>query len=373
MNTSAVSTEERQINLILALRHTRAGMSKHDILTSVAGYGDESSNAERMFERDKALLQSLGIPISTRSASGMSSSPDTVYFIDNDDYQLPALHLSATQQSFLDALARIVQTGTFSGEAHRAITKLRALSQRHKSQPFLGIHGISEPLPQEIIEAGTDGRFLQFTYAPPGREASQRRVAPINVTLRHGAWYLQAFDLGRNAPRTFKLNRVTSPLTVTGKPSEVIDKGFPSWDPTSTHNLDELPLVLAARVDTCGQLRALATHTVSHRSCQEHVDSLLSDDKSEKTNCSHHGVSTQRCYAPLSQSTAGEWSAADLQQIHLSLDSQWDLLLVPAATTYTPELVSDLTQYGDDLLVISPRSVRDGVTEALTHLVKEEC
>ena len=71
-NTSVKSPpEERLVNLVVALMATEQGLTKDTILTSVAGYREQtearaSKDAlEKMFERDKESLRGLGIPIET--------------------------------------------------------------------------------------------------------------------------------------------------------------------------------------------------------------------------------------------------------------------------------------------------------------------
>ncbi len=63
--------EERLVNLVVALMATEQGLTKQAILSSVAGYrehgeaGASKDALEKMFERDKENLRSLGIPVET--------------------------------------------------------------------------------------------------------------------------------------------------------------------------------------------------------------------------------------------------------------------------------------------------------------------
>ena len=54
---------ERLINLTLALLATKRYLKKSEILTNVQGYEGTQEAKERMFERDKDDLRSLGIEI----------------------------------------------------------------------------------------------------------------------------------------------------------------------------------------------------------------------------------------------------------------------------------------------------------------------
>ena len=66
-----IPPEERLVNLVVALIATDQGLTKDTILSSVAGYREQSDAGaskdalEKMFERDKESLRGLGVPIET--------------------------------------------------------------------------------------------------------------------------------------------------------------------------------------------------------------------------------------------------------------------------------------------------------------------
>ena len=69
--SQTVPTQERQINLLLALRHTRDGMRPQDVISQVSGYDATSPQAAyRMFERDIAVLRDLGITLVVTGTKG---------------------------------------------------------------------------------------------------------------------------------------------------------------------------------------------------------------------------------------------------------------------------------------------------------------
>ena len=80
---------ERLLNLVFAMMSTRRAISRSDIRENVAGYEDARSDDafERMFERDKDELRSMGLPIETVSDSlgevlGYRISPSEYEFVD---------------------------------------------------------------------------------------------------------------------------------------------------------------------------------------------------------------------------------------------------------------------------------------------------
>ena len=66
-----IPAEERLTNLVVALMATEIGLTKQQILDNVSGYrqradaGVRSDALEKMFERDKDELRTLGVPVET--------------------------------------------------------------------------------------------------------------------------------------------------------------------------------------------------------------------------------------------------------------------------------------------------------------------
>jgi hypothetical protein len=112
---------ERLINLVIALRETRRPMTAADIRTRVAGYGQSDQEAfRRMFERDKADLRDLGVPVETASLEPYDDRPG--YRIDPRQYNLPDVRLAADE---LAALALAVEaTGLTDDGGTRAVAAL---------------------------------------------------------------------------------------------------------------------------------------------------------------------------------------------------------------------------------------------------------
>ena len=70
---------ERQLNLVICLLSTRQFVSAEYIRANVGGYYENDSSDDafyRMFERDKADLRELGIPVITGPTSGFGETED---------------------------------------------------------------------------------------------------------------------------------------------------------------------------------------------------------------------------------------------------------------------------------------------------------
>ena len=97
----AAKRAERLVNLVIALLSTRQYVTAARIRTTVPGYeaDDGSDRADeafkRMFERDKAELREMGVPLET----GRTSAFDTEdgYRIARADYELPEISLTGDE------------------------------------------------------------------------------------------------------------------------------------------------------------------------------------------------------------------------------------------------------------------------------------
>src|SRR3954452_14509336 len=112
----AARRAERLVNLVICLLSTRQFLSAERIRDAVPGYeaGDGSKATDeafkRMFERDKAELRDLGIPLET----GRNSSFDAEVLcrIRGGDYELQPIEFDAAEPSAVGLAARLWQSAT---------------------------------------------------------------------------------------------------------------------------------------------------------------------------------------------------------------------------------------------------------------------
>ncbi|GAV95656.1 hypothetical protein ADENT20671_2455 [Actinomyces denticolens] len=160
--TTAIPAEERQINLLLALRATRTGLTAAQIIRDISGYDPAGgATAARMFERDKEALRELGIDILTEGPA------DAVrYRIEEDDYALPAIHLDSAQAGAIALAASAWSDGALPAAARRALTKLRAVAETGSSAlPDLTVDLAGHEIPLTLLTAIEDRRAVTFDYA----------------------------------------------------------------------------------------------------------------------------------------------------------------------------------------------------------------
>ena len=219
----SIPSEERVFSLILALVASPAGLTKHELLSSVYGYADRyrpgvaNDALDRQFDRDKEQVRALGIPIETvDSPDAPGNNQLTRYRISKTRLQVPPnVRFTARELSLLRLASLAWTEGSLSAESRRASMKLAALGAGVELR-HLGIAphlGIPEPAAPGLQAAIDEGRVVRFAYQLPDRdEPLQRRVAPLRLHRADGRWHLLGWDLDRGSGRVFLLSRIVGPV-----------------------------------------------------------------------------------------------------------------------------------------------------------------
>ena len=215
---------ERLLNLVLCLLYTRRPLPKSRIRDIVPQYGAAASDEafDRMFERDKDELRELGIPLVTQDI-GSVWDDELGYRIDRREYALPEIDFETDELAVLGLAARTWAHASLGGPAAQALRKLKSsadIERDHES--LIGIEprlGTSEPAFDEVKDAVVAQQEIAFTYRTGGEgEVRERRVQPWGMASWHGRWYLTGHDLDRNAPRVFRLSRISGAVRRVGRP-----------------------------------------------------------------------------------------------------------------------------------------------------------
>lgn len=209
---------ERLINLVIALRETRLPLTASEIRRRVAGYGQDDPEAfRRMFERDKADLRGLGVPIETAPVDRWE---DTVgYRIDPLRYELPETSLEPAE---LAALAVALHATKLADAAGPGLRKLEVDAGEPgvgavAPGPALGVD-LQAPHRDRLIAAQVTRTTVRFTYRPLESPAQERTVDPHALVHRRGRWYLVGRDHARSDRRAFRLDRIVGPVHTVGEP-----------------------------------------------------------------------------------------------------------------------------------------------------------
>lgn len=169
----------------------------------------------RKWERDKAELVELGVPLSY--VQGSEDVPDG-YVVDRHQYYLADLDLAPGEVALLSlAGAAVLREPSFPLRADLA----HALDKLVFAAGDRGVRGglvLNLPAPgaarqSGVLEAlgrGVAGRKdVTFTYRSFAGEVTRRTVSPYGLAYRRGAWFLVGFCHLRQGIRTFQVERVS--------------------------------------------------------------------------------------------------------------------------------------------------------------------
>ncbi|MEV1002504.1 WYL domain-containing protein [Nonomuraea sp. NPDC050202] len=255
---------ERLLNLVICLLATRRPLSAEQIRQAVPGYDRDGDEAfQRMFERDKNELREIGIPIDV-VRDPWEDEPG--YRIERESYELPEITLEPDEAAVLGLAAQVWQRASLAEAASGALLKLRAGGVATDQPVGTGALELRvdtrDPAFPALWDAVRDRRVVRFDYRGAGSETVRSRtVEPWGVVSRRGRWYLAGYDRDRDAPRAFRLSRITGQVATVGKAGAVevpegVDLramvGFP--DETT----DERIAVVRVRQGACEGLRQLA-------------------------------------------------------------------------------------------------------------------
>ena len=228
MMASRIPPEERQTNLVVALMATDIGLTKQQILDNISGYrqradaGARADALEKMFERDKDELRTLGVPIETIGDPGDPNDlREARYRIPKAEYDLPAdVEFSPAELAVLTLAGSVWSSESSSADAQAGVRKIRALGI-DGDEPIIGFapkittrEASFGPL-QSAIEAS---RIVTFDYLKPGEQAPRRRqIEPLALLDYEARWHVYGIDIDVDDERTFLLSRIIGDVTVTKK------------------------------------------------------------------------------------------------------------------------------------------------------------
>lgn len=185
---------ERLLNLLALLLESRAGLRRDEITANpTLGYPPSAVASRRAFERDKATLRAMGVPI--RDVGG---DAETRYRVDPNEYYLPDLGLTDAELAALHVAVTAVGLGSTAGEG--ALMKLGGLTGAG-AVPVADLP-LSEVL-VPLFDASRRRAVVHFSYR--GR---LRTLEPWGLTSKFGNWYVVGFDHDADDMRVYRADRI---------------------------------------------------------------------------------------------------------------------------------------------------------------------
>ena len=306
---------ERLMNLTICLLVTRTFLPKDRIRQAVEAYAGMSDDAfDRMFDRDKEDLRLLGIPIEVGTLE-KAFEDEVGYRIRRDVFELPEINLAADEAAVVGLAARVWQNARMASATSQGLRKLRAAGVGVDESALTVLEpqlATEEPAFDAVFEAVTGATPISFAYWRPGASSSStRRLEPWGIVSWHGHWYVVGHDRDREAPRMFRVSRISGDVTPIGPPGSSV----------APADLD---------------LRALAS-SLAPPTPHASATVRIRDGAGE----------------PLRRQALGITSA----------DDGWSEVELPFASASS--LAEELSSYGPDVVVVAPAEVRDAVLTRL--------
>jgi proteasome accessory factor B len=198
----AYSPLERVTNLLTLLLETRVPKTLKQIANELDGmYPDKAIALRGAFERDKALLREIGVPIETEVLGG-DQAGETAYRIDRDAYELRGLQLTDDERHALQMAVATIRSDSgqdgvwkLGGSVLPTSTVVANVTQ-HEALPALRV-------------ASGERRTVSFRY-----RGVDRTLDPYGLLLREGLWYAIGHDHGHGEVRTYRVDRIEGEVRV---------------------------------------------------------------------------------------------------------------------------------------------------------------
>ena len=168
-----ISQAERMLNLLallvdrnrpLTLRQVRQELGKQ--------YPNSNEAARAAFERDKAALREMGIPIETKTLGG-DAAGEVTYWVNRSNYELSDLKLSDDERIALQLAVATVRLGAQHGE--EALWKLGGEKVLRPTAVSVNIGFVDQNM-SAITDAVMQRRTLNFEY-----KGEKRQVDPYGI------------------------------------------------------------------------------------------------------------------------------------------------------------------------------------------------
>jgi len=190
-------------------------------------YAEGSPDArQRKFERDKAELLELGVPVEWVAPTGGEPGG---YVLPREQYYLRDLSLAPEELTLLTVAgsAALQQPDfPFRADLVHALDKLLFVQPAKVGAPALprlqlqrgdaAAAGVVEALGRAVAAR----KNVTITYRSFHGEVSERIVSPWGLAWRRGAWFLVGHCHLRGAPRTFQAERIVSLAVNAARPKQ---------------------------------------------------------------------------------------------------------------------------------------------------------
>ena len=299
---------ERLINLTLALLSSKRYLTKSEIFKNVAGYSGSAETMERMFERDKDDLRNLGVRIEVRALDPLFED-DQGYLIDSKTFQINPNDFSKEEILLLTMAANLWHGSALQHDSKAALLKIQSLDG------LVASNTVTSP----VVEDNEDSKKLLLIFDAVERlvslefeyKGTVRQVNPYGIYTRRGFWYLAAQE--NDVVKSFKVIRIGGQIKVASQ-----SQGF----------------IKPAEFKLSKFIEGLNAPTRSKAEVKIRKNQALALRKRYKVE---------------------------------EIDSDWDQVFIDYI--FEEDLIESLLWYGSNVVVISPKNIRDQIFNRVKGLI----
>jgi len=301
---------ERLINLTLGLLSSKRFLTKNEIFKNIAGYSGSPETMERMFERDKDELRSMGIEIEVGQLDPLFED-ELGYLIKSSSIQIQPNEFTKDELLLMTMAANVWKESAFSDISKNALMKVSSIDSEiglnAVALSMIDDEGLNSDRFQRIIDAIQSKKYISFLY-----NNRSRVMAPFALKSSGGFWYLIGQEQGQPI-KVFKIIRIQSEI--------VVEKN---------HSQFEIPADFK-------------------------VDEFLKNAPSNQTHTTKLLIRENRVNALRSRGTVQE-NANGWDTLEMTFD---DL----------EQMIREILWFGDDIMVLSPPELRSEVTSRLREII----
>ena len=301
---------ERLINLTLGLLSSKRFLTKNEIFKNIAGYSGSPETMERMFERDKDELRSMGIEIEVGQLDPLFED-EMGYLIKSSNIQIQPNEFTKDELLLMTMAANVWKESAFSDISKNALMKVSSIDSEigfnAVALSMIDDEGLNADRFQKIIDAIQSKKYISFLY-----NNKNRVMAPFALKSSGGFWYLIGQEKGESI-KVFKIIRIQSEI--------VIDKSSSQF---------EIPVDFK-------------------------VDEFLKNTTSDQAQTAKLLIRENRVNALRSRGSVQENS------------NGWDTLEITFDDL--EQMIKEVLWFGDDIVVLSPPKLRSEVISRLREII----
>jgi proteasome accessory factor B len=254
---------ERLVNLVIALLATKRNLTKSEIFRIIEGYEGSLESMDRMFERDKDELRSLGIEIEVAGLDPLFYD-EMGYTIRPENFEMDLDAYSSTEISFMSLAAQLWKDAALGDISRKTLRKLSTSNAAIDISVLPNFAPLIQRAPSfltEILTSITERRSIEFSYIDTELNTHVRKVNVYSYFSMKGFWYFSGLDIAKDAIRTFRCDRIHGEIEVSKKSlSYEIPQDFKADVTFKEEGLKRIA-ELRVRKGRGSQLRNLATRT----------------------------------------------------------------------------------------------------------------